>query len=140
MTLDQLQRAQLVVFAFQEAIATGTLDAMKAVCYVIRNRVRAGWHDGSWLDVMEHADEVSGNEPIPRTKIDVYSRVFQMLMQSVDDIYYASADDNAQKVVDKALYYQFMDKPLRPWFNEAILRNPASHPRRAHIGPMVLFD
>lgn len=140
MTLDQLQRAQLVLFAYQEAASTGSLHAMKAVCYVIRNRVRAGWHDGNWIDAVQRADEAAGNLPQPAQKIDVYSRFFQMLLQGIDDIYYGVTGDETESVVSKALYYQFVDRPLRPEFVEEILRHPESHPRRAHIGTMVLFD
>lgn len=141
MTLDQLQRAKLLLFAHAQAASTGSVDAMKAVCYVIRNRVRAGWHDGNWIDVIEHAEEVSGNEPGPAIALDVYSRSFQMLMGAVDDIYYsAAAGDQIENTVDKALYFQFMDRSLRPWFTEHILRQPAAHARRASIGTMVLFN
>lgn len=140
MTLDQLQRAQLLLFAHQEAGSTGSLSAMKAVCYIVRNRVRRGWFDGNWIEVIENADEVSGNDPATRQKLDVYSRAFQMLMQAVDDIYYASASDETEKAVKEALYYQFVDRNLRTWFTDNILRDPASHARVAHIGTMVLFN
>lgn len=139
MTLDQLQRAQLLLFAHQEAACTGSLDAMKAVCYVIRNRVRGGWHDGSWIDVMENAYKVGGNHLEQRQHIDPYNRIFQMLMQSVDDIYYSSASDQVENVVGDALYYQFADRSMRAWFEENIIRYPAAHARKAQIGMMVLF-
>jgi hypothetical protein len=140
MTIDQLQRAHLLLFAHREASASGSIDAMKAVCYIVRNRVRAGWHDGSWIDVIENADDVAGNEPAARATLDVYSRTFQMLMQSVDDIYYSSASDPVEAAVDEALYYQFADRPMRTWFTENILRHPQQHARRAHIGTLVLFN
>lgn len=140
MTLDQLQRAQLLLFAHQEAACTGSLDAMKAVCYVIRNRVRAGWHDGNWIDVMENAHKVAGNQLDPRMHIDPYSRILQMLMQNVDDIYYSSASDAVEAAVDKSLYYQFADRPMRAWFAENIIRHPEAHARRTHIGTMVLYN
>lgn len=142
MTIDQLQRAMLLLFAYDEASFTGSLQSMKAVCYVVRNRVRAGWHDGAWIDVIQNAGEVSGNNPAngDATRIDVYSHPFQVLMQSVDDIYYASSSDDTERVVDKALYYQFVDKPLRSWFTENILRKPENHPRVAHLATMVLFN
>lgn len=140
MTLDQLQRAQLVFFAHQQGARSGSLAVMKAVCYVVRNRVRAGWHDGNWMDVIEHADEVAGNEETPRLKVDIYSRAFQMLMQAVDDIYYSAATDEVETLVDKALYFQFVDKPMRGWFTDNIIRDPKNHPRTAHTGTLVLFN
>jgi hypothetical protein len=141
MTLDQLQRAQLFFFAYGEASASGSLSAMKAVCYVIRNRVRRGWHDGNWLEVIEQADQVAGNQPTKKLpRLDVYSRSFQQLMQAVDEIYYSSSSDDTERVVDEALYYQFADRPLRTWFTENIIRHPQEHARKAHIGTMVLFN
>ena len=140
MTLDQLQRARVVFFAHEQAAATGSLAAMKAVCYVVRNRVRAGWHDGSWIDVIEHHPEVAGNERQDPPLLDVYNRSFQMLTQAIDDIYYAAGGDETERATGEALYYQFMDRPLRGWFTENIIRHPAEHPLRATIGSMVLFD
>ena len=140
MTLDQLQRAQLLMFAHQEAAYTGSLAAMKAVCYVVRNRVRKGWFDGNWIEVIENAEDAAGNMAPTPGKLDVFSRTFQMLMQAVDDIYYSSASDEVEKIVGEALYYQFVDRNLRPWFTDAILRDPANHARIAHIGTMVLFN
>lgn len=140
MTLDQFQRAQLVTFAHQEAAHTGSLHAMKAVCYIVRNRVRAGWHDGQWIEAIQKADESAGNQPYPAQRIDVYSRIFQILLNAIDDIYFSAASDDVERVVDKALYYQFVDRPLREEFTETILRHPESHPRRAVIGSMILFD
>jgi hypothetical protein len=140
MTIDQLQRAQLLLFAHHEAAATGSVDAMKAVCYIVRNRVRKGWHESSWIDVIENAEQVSGNEPGPQPRLDVYSRSFQMLMQSVDDVYYSSASDPIEAAVGEALYYQFADRPMRAWFDYNIIRRPQQHARRTHIGTMVLFN
>lgn len=141
MTLDQFQRAKLVDFAHQQAIHTGSIAAMKAVALVLRNRVRGGWHDGNWLAVIQEAEEASGNEPWPAAQIDVYSRGFQMLLQAIDDIYYGNPfDENLERTVGKALYYQFIDKPLRPWFTENIILQP-SHQRHAVIGAtMLLYD
>jgi len=140
MTLDQLQRAHVLIYAHGQAAHTGSLPAMKAVCYIIRNRVRAGWHDGSWIDAIEHADEVAGNAPGPRPRIDVYNRTFQMLMQWIDEMYYSSSSEEMETTVDKALYFQFMDRPLRPWFTDNILRQPKAHPRKVQIGSMVVYD
>jgi hypothetical protein len=138
-TLDQLQRAQLVFFAHQEGIATGSLNVMKAICYVLRNRVKAGWHDANWMEVIEHADEVAGNEPSAHHRVDIFSRQFQMLLQAVDDIYYSASSDDVSELVKGALYFQFADRPIRPWFIEHIIRDPKNHPRTAQTGMLLLF-
>jgi hypothetical protein len=129
MTIDQLQRAHLFLFAYNEGAASGSLQVMKGICYILRNRVRKGWHDGNWIEVIEHADEVAGNMPGPRQPLDMYSRGFQQLLQAVDEIYYSSSGDELESVFDEALYYQFADRPLRPWFTENIIRYPQEHAR-----------
>lgn len=139
MTLDQFQRAQLFAFAYQQAVHTGSVPAMKAVAYVVRNRVINGWHDGNWIDAIQYADRVSGNEPTPPPPFDCYSQMFQVLARAIDDIYFGQSDDTG-RVVDKALYFQFIDKPLREWFTDNVLLQPNAHPRRAVIGSMMVYD
>jgi len=139
MTIDQLQRAALFGFAYQQAIHTGSLPAMRAVAYIVRNRVLNGWHDGNWLQAIQLHREVSGNEPTEPPLFDVYSQVFQLFLRQIDDIYFGQGDET-RHVVDKALYWQFIDKPLRPWFTDNVLHQPNAHPRRAIIGSMYLFD
>ena len=121
MTLDQFQRAQLFAFAYQQALHTGSLQAMKAVAYVIRSRVVGGWHDGSWIEAIQRAPDVSGNEPTDPPLFDCYSQTFQKLAMAIDDIYYGQVDEIG-RIVSTALYFQFIDRPLRPWFTDHVLR------------------
>jgi hypothetical protein len=138
--LEQFQRARLVSFAYQEAARTGSLPAMKAVCYVIKNRVRAGWNDGNWLSVIEDADRTAGNDPEPYLPIAGNDRNFQNLMRDVEDIYYAVIEDDVSRVVGSSLFFQSIDRPSRQWFVDNIVGNPASHRRVTHIGSLVFFD
>jgi hypothetical protein len=138
-TLDQFQRAQLFGFAYQQALHTGSIAAMKAVAYVIRNRVVGGWHHGSWIDAIQRAGDVSGNEPTAAPLFDCYSQTFQILARSIDDIYFGQADEIG-RIVDKALYYQFIDQPMRQWFTDNVLRAEVAHKRRAIIGSMMVYD
>ncbi len=128
------------MYGYQEAAHTGSLAAMKGVCYVIRNRVRAGWYDADWLKVMEHADESAGNEPEPHTPIDVNNRNFQALLRDVDDLYYATAEDDTARVIGNSLYYQHSDKSPRQWFVDNVARNAESHRRVTHIGSIAFFE
>jgi hypothetical protein len=128
------------MYGYHEAAHTGSLAAMKAVCYVIRNRVRAGWYDGDWLSVMEHAHEPAGNEPTTHAPIDINNRNFQALMRDVEDIYYATAEDDTTRAVGSSLYFQHIDRPPRQWFIDNIVRPSANHRRVTHIGSIVFFD
>jgi hypothetical protein len=140
-TLDQLTRASLVLFAYQEGMQSGSLNVMKAILYTLRNRVRQGWHDGNWIEVMDCAGEVSGNEAAAKVPIDVYSRTFQMLMQSVDEIYFSNAinSDDVATLTGDALYYVFANQPIRPWFVDNIIGDAKNHPRIAQTGMLMLF-
>lgn len=141
MNIDTLQRAKLVLFAYEEARHTGSLDCMKAVMYVLRNRLKAGWGDGTWFCLINGARDVAGNERYVAPMIDPKDRLLQMLVREVDDIYLNSGngDDVTRVVVAEALYYQFIDQELRPWFVENIVREPKNHPRTGQIGSMMLF-
>jgi hypothetical protein len=151
--LQQFERARLAMFAHDEAAHTGSLDAMKAVCYIMRNRAKAGWHDGTLLSVIEAAAESAGNDQgTDRKVMSASDRNFQLLLQSIDDIYYGQAEDAVKNVVSETqepggakrrpacLYYQFANRPPRPWFVENIVRDPKNHPRRASFGLMFLFE
>lgn len=139
MTLDQLQRAALFGFAYQQASHTGSLPAMRAVAYIIRNRVINGWHDGNWLEAIQKHRDASGNEATDPPLFDPYSQTFQTLLRQIDDIYFGQSEETAQ-AVGKALYYQFIDKPLRSWFTDNILHQPSAHRRQAIIGSMYLYE
>lgn len=142
MTFNQFERALLVKFAHDEAVHTGSLASMKAVCYVIRNRVRAGWFDGSWTNNLQSAWEVAGNDrPFDGPpKLDVQNRLFQLLLRDIDDIFFAASEDETQIVVGECLYYHFIDRPVREWFVERVIRETEAHPRRAHVGSIVLYE
>lgn len=149
MTLNELQRGALVLFAAREAIDTGSLSAMKAVCFIIRNRVKAGWHDGNWLTCIEHAAEVAGNLP-PETPrlLNLNERSLQMLTRDVDGIFHGTAMDElangfgdpGMKGSRPALYYQFMNRPASPWFEERIKGDRANHAIRTRLMPMVFYE
>lgn len=159
MTLNDVQRAELALFAAREAGFDASLEQMKAICYCIRNRVKQGWHDGQWLTVMEHAEEAAGNLKDARTVLDPANRTLQRLIADVDDIYYGSpqTDDglknrfptaqifateggSLEETLKKSCYWMFVNKPRTPWFQENILDRPDEHPLRTQMGLMVFFE
>lgn len=140
MTLEQFQRAMVVRFAVDEATHTGSLACMKGICYVLRNRIKSGWYDGSWIMAVERSFEVAGHELQERPKLDINNRLFQLLVRDIDDVFYSSGEDETAAVVGDCLYYHFIDRPVRQWFVENIIRDPQNHPRRAHIGSIAFHE
>lgn len=152
MNFAAFERAQLAAFAYSEARGTGSLDCMKAVCYVLRNRVKAGWGDGTWLAVIEGARLVAGNVEIPgdeQLPIASGDRLLQLLLRDVDDIYLGGGghgiDDDVARVVQGeskvgALYYSFVEREPNPWFVTHIVHEPENHPRIGQVGTMMLFE
>jgi hypothetical protein len=139
MNLSTFERAQLANFAYREARYTGSLDCMKAVCYALRNRLKAGWGSGSWISVMESHSQVEGNVGTGWLELDTQDRLLQLLVRDIDDIYMGTSEDDTKRVVQDALYYQFIDQPPNPWFVKHIVQDPKEHPRVAQVGPLAFF-
>lgn len=146
MTLNDLQRAALVLFAAREAGPGSSLDQMRAICHVVRNRVQAGWAE-SFLEVLNLAPDSNANEGCELTALSPNDRRLQMLARDVDEIYYGQADDEVARMcgrIDKEhgplLYWAFVDKPIRPWFRDTIARNPTAHPQRGILGFLYLYE
>ncbi len=142
MTLNDLQKAALVLFAAKEAGNTGSLAAMKGICYVIRNRVRAGWHDGSWIDVIENANDYAGNVAAATPRLlTLTDRGLQMLARDIDNLFYSGGmDDEVAESFKSVLYWQHIDRMTTPWFFENIIRNPANHRRAVQVGTIAFFE
>lgn len=146
MNYATFERAQVAAFAYKEAQWTGSLDCMRAICFVLRNRVRAGWGNGTWLSVINAASHCAGyvGEMAPDGEND---RLLQMIIRDIDDIYLGSdrMDDSVRDIVvtddrkKPALYYSFINHPIRDWFKENIIRNSQEHAHIGNIGPMMLF-
>lgn len=140
MNVSTFERAQVASFAFDVAARTGSIQCMKAICYVLRNRVRKGWGDSTWISAIRAEQEVAGNEPMPRPPLDLHNRLLNLLVRDIDDIYLGTASDDTEKVVQDALYWTFVDLPPRAWFVENIARNHENHARIGQIGPIALFQ
>jgi hypothetical protein len=180
MNFAAFERAQAAAFAYREGRHTGSLACLRAILFILRNRVRSGWGGvrggAPWLAVMEAAAEVaaqdsvirigasaSGDEiansirkglqdavpAVPSTSDD---RLLQMIVRDVDDIYLGqeSFDDPVRQVVcgtdqpmagrtGPVLYYSFVDRPLRLWFVENIIRKPVEHPQVGQVGGKMML-
>ena len=158
MKQSDFDKAMLVEFAVRE-VAGGSLEEMQAVIYCIRNRVRKGWHEGRWVENIEHAWQYAAHEwTVPRVPLDCEQRNFQRLLNGIDDLYYGQRemsvpldgkklDEDRQgwdleAAVGTAVYWQWATRPARPWFVENIVRgggDPAAHPMRTQMGTMILY-
>lgn len=150
MTAEQYTRARLAQWAWEVAGRANNLQVLRAVCYVLRNRIKAGWHGGSWLDNLLFAFQSEGNDEPPivsgLTKSPLEDQNFIRLLRDVDEIFYGSTLDDVGTSLeeDKAsklgpcLYFHFVDEPVTEWFKENIIRDP-DHARGPIIGKMIFY-
>lgn len=139
MTGEQLVKAQIVEFAWTEAAASGALVNILAVACVLRNRVQAGWFGGDWLAVIHHAGEAAAHEGQERVYFDITDNNLDGLLREVDDIYYGVfTEDITVAQGSRALYWCFVDRPIRDWFRDKVIQHEA-HPRMATAGMLNLF-
>jgi hypothetical protein len=160
LTLNDVQRAQLALFAARAAGQGASLEQMKAIAYCIRNRVKAGWWDGQWLTVMEHAGEIEANELDEPWYLDLNNRALQRLVADIDEIYYggrtaggarveqapmvaqryAAESTDLEEAIGKSVYWAWLNRPFTTWFRENVLEQSHNHPNRAQMGMMVFFE
>jgi hypothetical protein len=151
MTPENFIKAQLAEFAWREGSQYGGSNNMLAVAFVIRNRVRASWFGGDWLQVLENAHEAGALEMCfcengcPRCRSNQLPNLrddnFRLLLRTVDDIFSGLAVDRftTDPQGNGALYYAELRTVNRAWFRENILRNLAAHSRIANVGPVEFF-
>ena len=142
MTLNDIQRAAVVLFAAREAGSEGSLDQMRAVCHVIRNRVQAQWHE-DYLAAVEAADQ-----PRNVTTLRLNDRKLGMLAKEIDAIFYGSDDGEIARLCGRQdkergplLYWYFIDRTVTDWFRRNIIAKPQEHRQRAQVGNnMYLYE
>lgn len=149
MTLNDLQRAAAVLFAAREAGPEGSLDQMRAICHVIRNRVQAQWYEdylaaveGSWI---RRRTEDAAEKQAP---LQLSDRRLATLAKEIEGIVYGQADDEIAKLCGRQdekngplLYWCWIDRPATPWFEQNIVRKPEEHRQRAQVGNnMYLYE
>lgn len=142
----------LALKCWQEAHEEG-LSGMMAVAFAIRNRIRAGWYNGNWIEVLAHMQDVSAKLEPPTINLpDTRTFSFMQFMQIIDGIFAGATDDNVtikadgdwKKVLSApapvALYWARLDQITNPWFLEKIARNPEQHARIAQVGQTFFFS
>ena len=113
---------------------------MLAVAQVLANRVKAGWHGGDWMSVIENAPNHVGTVVHQSHKVSAKDLGFRDLLRKIDDVYYGVADDsNVNQPEASSLYYAQLNKVNRQWFRLNILDDLENHPRLAQVGPLTFF-
>jgi hypothetical protein len=125
---------------------------MLGCAFTVRNRIRAGWYGGNWLDVLAHHQEWSGTTQQSTEIPDPRVLSFMMLLQQIDGIFTGATDDHITIKRDGeasrisltgpppvALYYSRLDRTDNEWFLNNISRCPEKHPMIAQVGLMSFF-
>lgn len=140
----------LLLKCWQEAREEGN-NGMMAVAFAIRNRVRAGWYGGNWIEVLSNLDKSSSRLEPPTTMIpDTRPFHIMQFMQIIDNIFSGAQEDNITIMqggeakalgfkVPVAMYWARLDQITNPWFLENIVRKPEQHPRIAQVGQTFFF-
>lgn len=138
LTPEQYIQSMLFHFAWQEGVLHGGSNNMLAVAFVIRNRVKAGWFAGDWLQVIAHSNDVVGTfkESAYNLIPDMRKPEIRQLMSKIPDIYSGLEPD---RMTEGALYYGELASIDNKWFQENILSNLMVHKRVATVGPVSFF-
>lgn len=136
---------QLALKGWQDGRTEG-IAGMKAVCFCIRSRVRAGLYGGDWAAVLSHHQEWSSTLEAPGQDIpDPREPAFRALLQDVTGIFTGQLEDNitvkegGSGLAVKppvALYYAKLDQITNPTFLENISRNTSQHRIIANVGAL----
>ena len=142
MTPETFIKAQIAAFAFQEAAALGSVEPMLAVACVLRNRIKAGWYGGDWVEGLNCAGDVGALEPKAPAPLAITSQPFRKLLVAVEDIY---AGTYADELTSGGLYYMnslydTQGSRLRGWFKDQILTQGQRHRRIAQVGMLWIFN
>lgn len=129
------------------------LNGMLGISFVIRNRVRSGWWDGSWSDVLTHHRDYSYRVELMDDIIpDTRHHNFNQFLMQVDNIFNGSLDDfitikqggDVNQLFKSqrppvALYYARLNEITSNSFLNNISRRPDLHPLVAQVGSLSFF-
>lgn len=141
MTVADFEKSLCSLVAWREERSNG-INGMLGVLFVIRNRARAGWNQGSWSKNIAAHNQFSSISVIGDSQTVVYPDVrdplFLQLIQVVDSVYDDARPDN---LTGGALYYADLGSPAYHkggWFDKNVAHSP-EHPRTAQVGSTSYF-
>ena len=141
MTTDQFVKARLIQHCYDEG-KQGGHQAMLAMAFILRNRVRKGWAGGDWGTIINTLDQHSAFESRPFSRIDLNDQNLRRLLIEIDELYSGVMED---EITDEGLYYydtlrqDGKNGDRHRWFVEKILQNPKAHPKVAQVGMIFIF-
>ena len=136
MTAEDFEQSMAALFAWREE-NDNCANAMLGILYVLRNRVEAGWHHGSWIENIAHAEEHHPGQKTVDAYPDVRDPAFLQVLQLVDEVYDGRRKDN---LTGGALYWaRPMKVDPKSWFATEIMNDPAKHPRTGSIGGTMFY-
>jgi hypothetical protein len=135
-------KSLLALLAWREE-RSNHVNGMLGVCFVVRNRVKAGWNGGDYLKNITAHNQFSSISVIGDGGTVAYpvsnDPEFMQILQLVDLVY---DDTRPDTITNGALYYADMNSPgynHGGWFDRNIVQNPTAHPRCAQIGSTTYF-
>lgn len=155
--------SELALFAWREGerLAPGSTEAKDAIAFIISNRVKAGWQGGDWLKVIENTPVHSCSEEkdmLTMKMPDPWAQDWRTLLRNCQDIYEGikiddltwtpsmaaiaencPGGDNKLNASRPSFFYANLQMPIREWFMNKIIRQPADHPRTVTVTPLQLF-
>lgn len=162
MTGSSFLSGQLARIAWLDGGQEG-LNGALGCAFTIRNRVRAGWFNGTWAEVLSnHMKWSHSSTPQPSSVPDPNNYAFQRLLQEIDGIFNGTREDDITIALDPitkymrvgnqrageltvaaakpvVLYYAAPANITNKWFEENICRNP-DHAMLATIGSLFFWS
>ena len=138
--------AQLALRAWQDGKENG-INGMLAVAFTIKNRVKAGWYDGDWIEVLSNHKKWSHKlEPYSSQLPNPNNFAFRSLLQEVSGIFSGARRDDILMATESvlsvapppALYYGVLEEIDNPWFLDNISRS-IDHRRIAQVGTLFFW-
>lgn len=143
MTAEYFIKSMACLLAFREE-RSNQMPGMVGVLMVLRNRVQAGWHGGSWLANITAKNQFSSISVRGDSQTIVYPAdndplFVDLMMNHIDGIYDGSTPDS---LTCGALYYADLTNPTFQkdgWFAKTILANSTRFPRVAQVASTTYF-
>lgn len=146
MTREMFEKAQLFLVAWGEAGHLGE-QCMTAVAFALRNRQRAGFENGSWLQIIQNVNRIRYNSESPNQGLpDLRDPVIHRFLARIDGIYDGSTPDtftssiHPQEGPRTGKYWANLAEITNERFLLAVVRNPSAHPKTSTVGSLTFFS
>lgn len=139
MIFDDYIKSMMCLLAWREE-RSNKVNGMLGVLFVLRNRVKAGWFGGDYLQNITKHQQFSSMSVSGDSQTIAYPQIndpeFTQILQLVDEVYDAD-NPRVDNITGGAKYYADLNNPTFTaggWFQTHIINDPTNHPRSAQIG------